>query len=261
MSIAFGPGISCGRPNLLECGLPEFGPVAIQAVPGQTGDQLRILDTSSNVVGGFDLNGNLLGASASPAGSVILAPTASARNVIQGTTDGVIPLTVKGHSLTQTADLWSCRKSDNTQFTRVHSDGRLEVTADVAAPWSFLANDPVNPGFTAFIVLPSGGGMQCQVLANNDADVPLTVNGNGNTQTASLLKLNKFGASTVFEVGPNGELGAFGTAAAAQQPTASAAGIAGIRTDTLAHAVADITVILTALRAWGVTFGLTANTA
>jgi hypothetical protein len=58
-----------------------------------------------------------------------------------------------------------------------------------------------------------------------------------------------------------GKIAAFDGTPAVQQATASTAGIAGIRTDTIAHAVADIQTILTALRAWGVAYNLTANTA
>lgn len=61
--------------------------------------------------------------------------------------------------------------------------------------------------------------------------------------------------------GANPRIGFLGANAVVQQSTASAAGIAAIRTDTLANAVTDIRVILTALRTWAVTNGLTANTA
>ena len=56
-------------------------------------------------------------------------------------------------------------------------------------------------------------------------------------------------------------LGFYAASPVIQQPTASTAGIAAIRTDTIAHAVADIQTILTALRGWAVNYGLTANTA
>ncbi len=56
-------------------------------------------------------------------------------------------------------------------------------------------------------------------------------------------------------------IGFLGAAAVVQQATASAAGITNIRTDTLANAVTDLRVILTALRAVNVAFGLAANTA
>jgi len=55
--------------------------------------------------------------------------------------------------------------------------------------------------------------------------------------------------------------GAFAVTPTTQQATASAAGITGIRTDTLANAVTDIRVVLTALRSWAVQYGLTAATA
>ncbi len=56
-------------------------------------------------------------------------------------------------------------------------------------------------------------------------------------------------------------LGFFATTPTTVQPTASAAGISGIRTDTLAHAVADIAVVLNALRLWPIVYGLTTATA
>ena len=57
------------------------------------------------------------------------------------------------------------------------------------------------------------------------------------------------------------KVGFLGTPPVAQQATASAAGITNIRTDSVANAVTDIKVILTALRALPVAFGLAANTA
>lgn len=350
MSIAFGPGISCGRPNLLECGLPEFGPVAIQAVPGQTGDQLRILDSSSNIVGGFDLNGNLLGAAASPSGSVILAPSSANRNLIQPGSDAAKALALRPHSVTQSADLLTVESADGlTLRDRLLPDGSLYLggspdgsfgtqrlyltgisTVDVPLIVQQSAGSLVDvfdvygasPGDSVLFSVASEGQGVTVVLGGSATatDQPLWVKlSTGQAaSTPALVVKEQAHFQSLFQIFPNStismrdlsstnvgriegeivpswvdstdatrkarvthtvydtaartyligeasgtapKIGFLGTAAAVQQPTASAAGIAGIRTDTLANAVADIQTILTALRAWGVTFGLTANTA
>jgi hypothetical protein len=55
--------------------------------------------------------------------AVILAPTTSARNVVQGSTDSVIPLSTKAHSATQSGDLFEALDSSANVLALVSSIG------------------------------------------------------------------------------------------------------------------------------------------
>src|SRR5690242_15477331 len=104
MSVAYGPGVGTSRSGALVDGTPlDTNPFVIQAVPGQTGNQMEVRDPGGAVVAGFDISGNPIGGGASPSGAVILAPAGVNRNLIQPTADTNAGLEIVQHSATQSA--------------------------------------------------------------------------------------------------------------------------------------------------------------
>jgi hypothetical protein len=122
MSYISGPG--SGRAALVaDAGAPEQPPVRITQLSGSN-NLLEFYDSSGTLLSYVD-NTGAFGGGAALTGAVILAPAASARNVIQPTADTATPLTLKGHSVTQSAELLSLQLSDGTPVFSVGADGSL----------------------------------------------------------------------------------------------------------------------------------------
>lgn len=222
--------------------------------------------------------------------AVILNPGTVDRNAIVITGDQ-IGLSIEA-SLTNTESIFECRQTGvaSTPFYVKPKGQGVVIAMQLNDPGDqILVQSATNPTSNAFVQLNLDGNgdiksaftpsrasdgstqwsLQTSVAANNFTVGRVTPQWKDNTDGATLGLLS-FGARDVTGLrefmqgatdGANPLVGFLGAAAVAQQPTASTAGIAAIRTDTLANAVADIKTILTALRAWAVTNGLTNNTA
>jgi hypothetical protein len=196
--------------------------------------------------------------------AVILAPNTPNRNTVQPTADNVEGLVILPHSNTQQVLLELGNRPPGITSKRVAHIGVASSTSTVGLLIEMPANGSdaiwvLDSVGTLFEVLPSQNGVSVICQSQDVGDMALLVNGFP-SQTAPIFRVANGSNTPMLDVADN-KIGFLGATAAIQQATASASGISGIRTDTLANAVADIKVILTALRAPGVTFGLTANTA
>src|SRR5438445_5313313 len=104
--------------------VPPFTTQGSEFVP------MNFISPDPTVVGGIDRNGVITGLSLAAAGgtlsgAVILSPATSARNVVQGTTDAIVPLILKWHSVTQTGDLFQAQNNAGTVLLRVDKTGSL----------------------------------------------------------------------------------------------------------------------------------------
>lgn len=295
MSVIFGPGIGQPPPQgslVNDTNAADKSPVVVQATDTQTGNLLEFRSPSGALLSAIDVNG-AIGGGAGLTGAVILAPNIVGRNTIQPTVDTAEGIVIKGHSPTQSASLLGVKNSAGVSLCDINPVGTTTLTGTDIGASTLQVQAPVGAGaflaeFTGDngqpLVQVAGRGLSDTMIVSTQAvgDRALMVQG-FTGQTADLLRVladatdgvsvfrvtagkhmivkNQAGNNVLDVDGANTRIGVFNVAAAAQQPTASTAGIAGIRTDTLANAVADIQVILTALRAWGVAFGWNANTA
>ena len=262
MSVVFGPGISRQPAEgvlLADTNAADRSPFVVQAVDTQTGNLMECRDPSGNVLFSIDSSGTPSGGAAVGA-AVILAPAASARNVIQPTVDSATGLTIRAHSATQTANLLQVSNFDGTHpFVSVGATGRFAVDNDPS-------NAPGTPLFTVFddsagatqnqilTVTAAGGGFSIFAVNAVTTDVCLLVDGMTGT-TANLLQVGTDDHLSRFFIGPAGELGHDGTKAGffssapvVKQAGASAAGIAAV---TDANAKAALTALQAALAAYG----------
>lgn len=263
MAVIWGPGVE-RSPLMTACGIPERNPVCIQAVPGQTGDILRLLDANGAILSSWDVNGASSGANLS--GAVILAPASVDRNLIQPTNDANHGLRIRGHSATQTASPILVETAAQNPLFSVDNDGHTVFAASPTSSSNVIFDiiDGVAGPFTDVVqVLRSGLGSTFgiwEVFSNHDTDTLVQLFGNSATQSGRFLEIYPdrntltthingkgdltVGASLVAEAGATPKIGFLGAATVVRQTGASAAGIGAI---TDANAKAAVTALQTAL--------------
>ncbi len=191
--------------------------------------------------------------------------------LFQAGTATVVPVTVQG-AASQSADHFNVKNSANAVLLGVAPSGIL--TSLLSDATTNVITDQFIVDHTSSGTPAAGFGQGIRFKAKSSTTVSRNVgviDGSWATATdASRKGTLCFWASDnvadrmFMQGGTSGAaatIGFLGTGPVVQQATASTAGIAAIRTDTLANAVTDIRVILAALRAVNVAFGLAANTA
>jgi len=178
----------------------DRAPIRIQAVPGQGGNLLELVDALGNLVGSWDIAG-VIAATLSPAdlaGAVILAPNTPTRNTVQPTADADPGLIIKQGSATQSASLLETQSPSGAALTKIMSQGTLWVQPTATPNFTILFNVfDVLAGGPQFQVLPAGGGGSVFAYVNNTNDVGLTVLGwNGPGQIADIFQ-------TAINIAPN----------------------------------------------------------
>jgi hypothetical protein len=197
MSVLTGP--SCNIPALNTSGLLSLilqgdlsardqSPIRVSAIKGQTGNLLEFGDENGTLLSAIDVTGAITGVSASPAGAVILAPAASARNVIQPTAVGVIPLTLKAFA-GQTAVLLQFQDSTGAAQMSVAANGRDWVLDTATGTKWGTATTQKQSWFNAVPVVQQAGASAAAIAAITDANAKSAV-------TALQAALSTFGFIT-----------------------------------------------------------------
>lgn len=151
-------------------------------------------------------------------GDVTLSPSTSSRNTIQAAADTAKPLSLKGHSATQSANLFEVAPApaaanvfaiDPTGFTLSEASG--------VAAGSELFQINNSSGAYLLKVLNTGSALGMLIAAESDTDPALVVQANSGTQTSDIFAVqHDYGPSKyTLRVG-NNKIGFFNNAPVAR---------------------------------------------
>ncbi|HXQ38041.1 MAG TPA: hypothetical protein VN843_28800, partial [Anaerolineales bacterium] len=161
------------------------------------GDNLILTKHDGSTIDAGDVRGpaGAPGAPADLSAAVILAPTTSARNVIQSTADGASPLVLKARS-SQSADLFQAQNNSGSAYLWISNVGNLvtDSSTSIFVGYRLSVGTGSTPTASAVLIQPTSASTKGLILQG------------AASQTGNLLELQNSAATALASVTSAGKM-------------------------------------------------------